>query len=155
MHFAQRVVLALSLVFLVQGCQPEEGAKPEPVSLDTIDQKAFYGMGVAMAKMTEQQFAAFDPTPEERELVITGFRETYIDEMPRVDLAVVGDRELRIVGTLMYQYADYEEAVQRIASGDINTKPLETRHFPFAEFSAAYAFIDKEGPRSMKVFIDL
>lgn len=93
MHFAQRIVLALSLVFLVQGCQPEEEATPEPVSLDTIkvsldtiDQKAFYGMGVAMAKMTEQQFIAFDPTPEERELVIAGYRETYIDEMPRIDL---------------------------------------------------------------------
>jgi len=74
---------------------------------------------------------------------------------PLVDLAIVGDRELSIVGTLMYQYSDYKEAVQRIASGDIITEPLETKHFSFEEFSAAYAFIDKEGPRSMKVFIDL
>jgi len=90
MHFAQRFVLALSLIFLVQGCQPEEGAiegaTKEQVSLETIDEKAFYGMGVAMAKMTEQQFAAFEPTAEERELVIAGFRESYIDQMPRVDL---------------------------------------------------------------------
>jgi len=77
------------------------------------------------------------------------------DEMPRVDLAIVGDRELSIVGTLMYQLSDYEEAVRRIAAGDITTDPLETKHFPFAEFAAAYEFIDKEGPRSMKVFIDL
>lgn len=76
-------------------------------------------------------------------------------ERPRVDLAVVGDRELNIVGTLMYQYADYEEAVRRIASGDIRTRPLETRHFPFSEFAEAYAFIDREGERSMKVFIDV
>ena len=77
------------------------------------------------------------------------------DEMPRVDLAIVGDRELSIVGTLMYQLSDYEEAVRRIAAGDLNTDPLETKHFPFAEFAAAYEFIDKEGSRSMKVFIDL
>ena len=76
-------------------------------------------------------------------------------DMPRVDLAVVGDRELSIVGTLMYQHADYEEAVVRIESGDINTLPLETKHFPFSEYAAAYDFIDREGPRSMKVFIDL
>lgn len=76
-------------------------------------------------------------------------------ETPRVDLAVVGDRELSIVGTLMYQHADYEEAVRRIASGDITIDPLDTRHFSFAEFAAAYEFIDREGPRSMKVFIDL
>jgi threonine dehydrogenase-like Zn-dependent dehydrogenase len=76
-------------------------------------------------------------------------------ESPRVDLAVVGDRELSIVGTLMYQRADYEEAVRRIASGDITLDPLDTRHFSFAEFASAYEFIDQEGPRSMKVFIDL
>ena len=76
-------------------------------------------------------------------------------EKPRVDLAVVGDRELRIVGTLMYQYDDYMQAVDRLSKGDVNIKPMETKHFPFAQFDAAYAFIDTEGPRSMKVFIDL
>lgn len=77
------------------------------------------------------------------------------DDEPRVNLALVGDRELSIIGTLMYQRSDYEEAVGRIASGDVKTTPLETKHFPFAAFSDAYVFIDKEGPRSMKVFIDL
>ena len=76
-------------------------------------------------------------------------------ESPRVDLAVLGDHELSIVGTLMYQRADYEEAVRRIASGDVTIDPLDTRHFPFAEFASAYEFIDQEGERSMKVFIDL
>jgi 2-desacetyl-2-hydroxyethyl bacteriochlorophyllide A dehydrogenase len=76
-------------------------------------------------------------------------------EKPRVDLAVVGDRELRIIGTLMYQYRDYEEAVQRIASGEIVTTPLDSRHFPFEAYAEAYRFIDDQGPKSMKVFIDL
>ncbi len=76
-------------------------------------------------------------------------------QKPTVNLAVVGDRELRIVGTLMYQHSDYEEAVARIASGDIITRPLETCHFPFEDFDKAYAFIDQEGLHSMKVFIDL
>ena len=74
-------------------------------------------------------------------------RETF-----RFDIAELTER---LSGTLMYQYADYEEAVRRIASGDIYTDPLETKHFSFAEFAAAYEFIDQEGPRSMKVFIDL
>lgn len=77
------------------------------------------------------------------------------DDKPHVDLAIVGDRELSIVGTLMYQSTDYQEAVRRIAAGDIKTGPLETKHFPFADYAAAYDFIDLEGPRSMKVFIDL
>ena len=77
------------------------------------------------------------------------------DEKPRVDMAVVGDRELNIVGSLMYQYRDYQEAVQRIGSGDIVTAPLESAHFPFEEYEAAYRFVDDQGPNSLKVFIDL
>jgi L-iditol 2-dehydrogenase len=76
-------------------------------------------------------------------------------DQPHVDMAVVGDRELTLVGTLMYQYPDYEEAVRMLARGDIRTKPLETRHFPFEQYADAYAYIDAEGPRSMKVFIDV
>ena len=76
-------------------------------------------------------------------------------EKPRVDMAVVGDRELRIVGTLMYQTCDYEEAVRRIASGEIVTEPLDSRHFPFEEYASAYRFIDEHGAECLKVFIDL
>jgi len=72
-----------------------------------------------------------------------------------LNLAVVGDRELSLVGTLMYQYCDYEEAVRRISTGDIVTGPLDSKHFPFEQYAAAYKFIDEEGPRSLKVFIDL
>jgi len=77
------------------------------------------------------------------------------NEKPRVDMAVVGDRELSIIGTLMYKYCDYEEAVGRIASGEIVTAPLDSRHFPFEAYADAYRFIDAQGPKSMKVFIDL
>ncbi len=76
-------------------------------------------------------------------------------QKPPLDLAVIGDRELRLVGTLMYRHEDYEEAVRRIKSGDIITAPLESKHFPFEQWPAAYDYIDQQGPRTMKVFIDL
>lgn len=76
-------------------------------------------------------------------------------EKPPVDLAVIGDRELTLVGTLMYRHPDYEEAVRRIEAGEIATGPLESKHFPFEEWLAAYEYIEAEGPRIMKVFIDL
>ena len=76
-------------------------------------------------------------------------------DKPPMNLAVVGDRELSLVGTLMYQYCDYEEAVRRIAAGDVITDPLDSKHFPFEEYASAYKFIDEKGPKSMKVFIDL
>jgi len=76
-------------------------------------------------------------------------------QKPPVDLALIGDRELKLIGTLMYRHPDYEEAVRRIAAGEIITGPLDSRHFPFEQWPAAYRYIDEQGPRTMKVFIDL
>lgn len=76
-------------------------------------------------------------------------------EKPPVDLAVIGDRELHLLGTLMYQHGDYEEAVRRIASGDIRTAPLDSKHFAFEQYLDAYRYIEDQGADCLKVFIDL
>jgi L-iditol 2-dehydrogenase len=76
-------------------------------------------------------------------------------EKAHIDLGLVQDRELRLVGTLMYQYDDYLKAVQLIKNGKIHTEPLFTKHFPFSEYSDAYKYIDQQGDKTMKVFIDL
>jgi L-iditol 2-dehydrogenase len=47
-------------------------------------------------------------------------------EKAHIDLGLVQDRELRLVGTLMYQYDDYLKAVQLIKNGKIHTEPLLT-----------------------------
>ena len=70
-------------------------------------------------------------------------------------MSVLGDRELMLVGTLMYKYEDYTRAVELIGTGEVVTGPLESRHFPFESYPDAYRFIDEQGERSMKVFIDL
>lgn len=76
-------------------------------------------------------------------------------EKPRVDMSVVGEHELSLIGTLMYRQEDYEQAARWIAEGKIATEPLDSKHFPFEQYSDAYAFIDEQGDKSMKVFIDL
>lgn len=76
-------------------------------------------------------------------------------DRPRVDMSVVGDRELSLIGTLMYQQADYEQAVEWIASGKMITEPLVTGHFPFEDYEKAYHFIEEQGDKSLKVMIDL
>jgi len=73
----------------------------------------------------------------------------------RVNTALVQDRELRLIGTLMYQRSDFVRAVELLESGRVNSGPLETEHFPLDAFQDAYAFIDRSRDRSMKVFIDL
>ena len=76
-------------------------------------------------------------------------------EKPRIDLGFVQDRELNLIGTLMYKYQDYEKAVELIDSGRVKTEPLYSKHFPFSEYSEAYDFIDAQRDKTMKVFIDL
>ena len=45
-------------------------------------------------------------------------------ERPRIDMAVMGDRELSLIGSLMYKREDYILAVRWIDEGSIITEPL-------------------------------
>jgi L-iditol 2-dehydrogenase/threonine 3-dehydrogenase len=76
-------------------------------------------------------------------------------DRPRVDMSVVGDRELSLIGTLMYQQDDYRQAVAWIADGSIRTEPLITERFPFEQYEAAYHHIEGQGGATLKVLIDL
>lgn len=84
-------------------------------------------------------------------LLIVGVYE----EKPRVDMSVVCEHELTVRGSMMYRHEDWEQAVKWIASGEVVTAPLVSKHFNFEKYSDAYAFIEAEGERSMKVMIDL
>lgn len=76
-------------------------------------------------------------------------------DRPRVDMSVVGDREISLIGTLMYKQADYEQAVEWMASGQMITEPLVTKHFPFEQYEDAYRFIEAQGDKTLKVVIDM
>jgi len=74
---------------------------------------------------------------------------------PEVDLGLVQDRELSLVGTLMYQKRDYEKAIQLVAQGALRLNPMITHHFPFHQYLAAYETIESAKGDIMKVMIDL
>ncbi|MGB5895764.1 MAG: alcohol dehydrogenase catalytic domain-containing protein [Ignavibacteriaceae bacterium] len=76
-------------------------------------------------------------------------------ERPRVDLGLVQDRELKLIGTLMYKYEDYVNAVKLIEEAKVITEPLYSKHFDFNEYNEAYNYIDGERDKIMKVFIDV
>jgi L-iditol 2-dehydrogenase len=75
-------------------------------------------------------------------------------KQPLVDLGLVQDRELRLLGTLMYQRPDYERAIDLIASGAVRLSDLITHRFSFRQYLEAYKAIDASGGRYMKVMID-
>ena len=95
--------------------------------------------------------AAVDTIGKGGTIVVVGV----FGEKPRVAMGLVQDRELTLVGTLMYRYQDYQRAVALMSSGDVVTSPLETRHFPFDRYADAYRFIDEHREESMKVFVDV
>jgi 2-desacetyl-2-hydroxyethyl bacteriochlorophyllide A dehydrogenase len=74
---------------------------------------------------------------------------------PRINLGFVQDRELHIVGSLMYKREDYERAIDLISRGKVLTQPLISKHFSFEEYLDAYKYIEEQGDRTMKVFIDV
>tara|TARA_B100000029_G_C17607614_1_gene967978 strand:+ start:1910 stop:2944 length:1035 start_codon:yes stop_codon:yes gene_type:complete len=76
-------------------------------------------------------------------------------EKPKIDMALVGDRELNLIGSLMYKHQDFEDAVRLIELGEIILSPLITKHFPLEKYEDAYSFIEEQGDRSLKVIIDL
>jgi len=76
-------------------------------------------------------------------------------DKPRINMSVVGEHELSLIGTLMYRHEDYVQAIEWIAESKIRTEPLDSQHFPFERYADAYAFIDAQGDKSMKVFIDM
>jgi L-iditol 2-dehydrogenase len=76
-------------------------------------------------------------------------------EQPQVNLGFVQDRELTLIGTLMYQRADYERAVSLVAEGKIRLEPLITHRFDFEDYLEAYEMIEDSGGEYMKVMIEL
>lgn len=74
---------------------------------------------------------------------------------PEIDLGLVQDRELNLVGTLMYQKPDYETAIDLITSGKMRLGHLVTHRFNFNEYLAAYHTIEESNGEYMKVMIEL
>jgi L-iditol 2-dehydrogenase len=76
-------------------------------------------------------------------------------QKPLVDLGLVQDRELSLVGTLMYQKKDYERAIELVAGGKLHLDQLITHRFGFTDYLKAYETIESSGGKYMKVMIDL
>jgi len=74
---------------------------------------------------------------------------------PQVDLGLVQDREISLIGTLMYQRKDYEKAIELVSNGKLMLEKLISRHYAFNQYPQAYRDIDLAHGNIMKVMIDL
>jgi len=76
-------------------------------------------------------------------------------EKPCIDVGLVQDRELKLVGTLMYQKDDFIKAIDLVKMEKIQLKNLISNEFPFIEYMNAYRYIISQKDRVMKVLISL
>jgi L-iditol 2-dehydrogenase len=74
-------------------------------------------------------------------------------DKPVVDMGTVQDRELRLIGTLMYREPDWIKAIGLVEAGAVRLAPLITDHYEFADYRRAYEYIDANRDRAMKVMI--
>ncbi len=72
---------------------------------------------------------------------------------PRISIGVLQDRELELVGTLMYMRPDFEQAIAWIAEGLVTPTELITARFPFGELPRAYQEADEHPERNLKVMV--
>jgi len=76
-------------------------------------------------------------------------------EKATVDMGLVQDRELRLIGTLMYQEKDFRAAIRLIEEEKVTLAPLITSHFPFSDYLKAYRHIEAHRDSTMKVMMDI
>jgi len=85
------------------------------------------------------------------DIIVVG---VYPEEV-RVNMGFVQDRELRLIGTLMYKEEDYLDAINLIANNKIKTGKLITDYFEFKDYDLAYKHIEERKDKVMKVMIKL
>jgi len=140
---------------IARKCKIDATSNPKAEPLAQAAKAAFgeEGFDVAFEAVGNEAAlaSAIDAINKGGDLVVLGV----FGENPRVNMSVVGDRELSLIGTLMYKHEDYLEAVRLIAEGKVITEPLVTGHFPFEKYKDAYNFIDAQGDKSLKVMIDM
>ncbi|MDF2674301.1 MAG: yjmD [Clostridiales bacterium] len=74
---------------------------------------------------------------------------------PNVNFGLVQDKEIRLIGSLMYVEKDFRLAMDMIHSGKINVTPLLSEHFSLKAIGEAYKYIESNKDKSMKIIIDV
>jgi L-iditol 2-dehydrogenase len=74
---------------------------------------------------------------------------------PAVDMALVNEAELRLIGTARYNIDDFRTAIDLVGAGKVQLKPLITDRFDFYEYKQAYQKIDEHPDETMKVMIQV
>jgi L-iditol 2-dehydrogenase len=76
------------------------------------------------------------------------------EEEVLVNLGLVQDRELELVGTLMYVEDDFPTALELVRAGQVKVESLITHHFPLGQAAEGFAVADSRGT-ALKVVLEV
>ena len=93
--------------------------------------------------------SAIETVKKGRRIVVAGVWGS----QPAVNMGLIQDRELELVGTLMYTHDDFLAARDLIAAGRIQVKPLITARYPLAEAAQAFTAASSNPETTLKVLI--
>ena len=74
-------------------------------------------------------------------------------EKPVIDMAMINENELSIVGTARYTIDDFRTAIELVQNKKITLQPLITDEFDFLNYRDAYLKIQNNPESTMKVII--
>jgi len=96
-------------------------------------------------------FQAIQIARKGTKIMVVGVPEKKIE----IDLSLVQDRELEIVGSLMYIREDFTKAIDLIQKEKIKVAPLITHHFKLKDIEKAFHLITKGKEEVVKVLINV
>jgi L-iditol 2-dehydrogenase len=76
-------------------------------------------------------------------------------EKPTVDMGLVQDHELRLIGSLMYREEDFRRSIELIDKNDVQLNALISEHFDFGDYLQAYQHIDDKKDEVLKIILKL
>ncbi len=85
------------------------------------------------------------------DIVVAGVFEDKVS----LSVGLVQDRELRLIGTLMYTEQSWRDAVAFVDEGKVTLEPLMSRHFPLAGLAEAFRFIERNRESAVKIMVDI
>ena len=103
---------------------------------------------VGTEKAIEQ---AIQVAGKRRDIIVAGV----FGDLTTVNMGLVQDKELSLLGTLMYVKEDWLDAIRFVETGKITLKPLMSAHFPLADLHAAFKYAEDNKDTALKILIDV
>jgi L-iditol 2-dehydrogenase len=130
----------------------------DPTQIDSVDDAVMKLLGNTRPEAAFECVGKAEPLNTCIRAVVRGGEVVVIgvyDEAPRTQMIQVQDKEINLLGALMYTWDDYHQAVDLIAKRQVDLKSLQTHHFPFEAWGEAYRFLMARPDEAIKILIDL